>query len=156
MKPSNIIYQMSESPFPPSFQGSGWTYGLALFSLMLIALVGFYTVTVAARNIWSNRYTEVRWSHILALLAGIGASGRCVMDALYKMSWGEVSASTLSILMTAKNIVDALIVFPVVGWMALYILRVSTLDHDRGKTTRLGISIVLVAIVAAIFAFSKV
>jgi len=155
VKPSNIIYQMSESPFPPSFQGSGWTYGLALFSLMLIALVGFYTVTVAARNIFADRKTQ-SWEHVLAFLAAVGASGRCVMDALYKMAWGEVSAGTLSVLLTSKNIIDGLIVIPVMGWFYIYHTRISKLDKNRGKTTRLGISIVLVAIVAAIFAFSKV
>lgn len=152
---TNIIYKMAESPFPPSFQGSGLSYGLALFSLMMIAIVGFYVVSVASRNIWANRKAET-WEHILALMAAVGASGRCIMDALYKMAWGEVNAGTLSYLLTAKNIVDAIIVIPVIGWMAIYILRVSDLDHGRGKTFRLAISAVLVAIVAAIFAYSKV
>ena len=56
----------------------------------------------------------------------------------------------------AKNIVDALICIPVMGWMLLYHLRVSTIDRNRNKALRLTLSIGLVAIVAAIFAYSKV
>lgn len=155
-RPSSIIYKMAESPYPPSFNGSGWGYGFALFSLMLIALVGFYTVSVAARNIAANRGTSTSWEHVLALMAAVGASGRCVADTVYKMAWGEVNAETLTVLLTVKNVIDALICIPVIGWMLLYHLRVSTVDRNRYKAVRLSISIGLVAIVAAIFAFSKV
>lgn len=92
----------------------------------------------------------------MALLAAMGASGRCVMEVTYKMAWGEVSAETLSVLLMTKNVLDALVVFPVMTWFWIYNTRVSTLDRNRNKAARLSISIGLVAIVAAIFAYSKV
>lgn len=156
MQPKEIIYKMAESPYPPSFNGSGWGYGFALFSLMLIALVGFYTVSVAARNIVANKGKTESWEHVMALLAATGASGRCIMEVVYKMAWGEVNADTLTTLLTIKNIMDAVIVIPVMSWFLIYNLRVSTVDRNRNKAVRLSISIGLVAIVAAIFAFSKV
>jgi hypothetical protein len=155
MSPKTMIYKMAESPYPPSFQGSGWAYGLALFSLMLISLMGAYTVSVAVRNLICSK-EERNYRHFIAAMAAFGASARCAAEVAYKMAWGEVSASTLSMLLTIKNTVDTLVVFPVVGWMFFYIVFISTLDTDKWKTARLSIAIAIIGVISAIFGFTKV
>lgn len=157
MSPHNIIYKMAESPFPPSFQGSGVAYAFSLFALLLISMIGAGTVSLAARNLMVRDIGKLdRIMHLAFLLASIGATSRCAADAIYMMAWGEVSAQTLEALMFGKRVVDSLVMFPVVTWMALYGLKISTLDAGRHRVARYCIMISLVAVLAATFALSKV
>ena len=157
MSPHSIIYKMAESPFPPSFQGSGVAYAISLFALLLISMIGAGTVSLAARNLMVfgiSKYDRI--IHIAFLLAAVGATPRCAADAIYMMAWGEVSAPTLEDLMFGKRIIDSLVMYPVVTWMTLYGLKISKLDKGRHRVARYGIMVSLVALLAAIFAFSKV
>lgn len=148
---------MASSPYPPSFQGSGWAYAFALFSLMLISMIGGSTVLVALRNLVRQKLLSLDWwLHLAFTLAGIGASCRCAADAAYKMAWGETSVQTLETLLTVKNGIDSVIAVPVIAWMAIYTLKISTLNKNKHRVTLFCLSVGILAAISAIFALSKV
>lgn len=154
---SRIVEVMTTSPYPPSFQGSGWTYAFALFSLLTISMIGAGTVSLATRNLLKQKPWSLDWwLHLAFTLAGLGASCRCAADAAYKMAWGETSTQVLEILLLIKNYIDSFIAIPVIAWMAIYALKVSTIDTNKHRTLRFVGALGIVAIISAIFAFSKV
>lgn len=153
----DIMAQMANSPYPPSFQGSGWAYAFAVFSLLIISIVGAGTVSLAFRNLIRRKlWTLDWWQHVAFMLAGIGATCRCAADAAYKMAWGQTSVHTLEMLMAIKNAIDSVIAIPVIAWMAIYALKISTIDNSRHRVLRFGGVVGLVAAVSAICAFTKV
>lgn len=157
MNTSAIIEHISQSPYPPSFQGSGWAYAAALFSLMLITMIGGSTVLLAIRNTVRNKLWSIDWwLHLAFTLAGIGASVRCAADAAYMMAWGETSVQTLELLLNIKNGVNSVIALPVIAWMTIYTLKISTLNRNKHRVLRFCSSAGILAVVSAIIAFHKV
>lgn len=154
---SSIIEQMASSPYPPSFQGSNWAYAFALFSLLMISMIGTGTVVTAIRNTRTKKLLSLDWwMHVAFTLAGIGASLRCAADAAYKAAWGETSVHTLETLLAVKNGVDSVIAIPVIAWMAIYTLKISTLDKNKHRALRFCTSAGILAAISAIIAFHKV
>lgn len=154
---SAIIEQMVTSPYPPSFQGSGWAFAFALFSLLTISMIGAGTVSLAIRNMVRHRVMSLDWwMHLAFTLAGVGASVRCAADAAYKMAWGETSVQTLELLLSIKNAIDGSIAVPVIAWMTIYTLKLSTLDKNKHRVLRFCTSAGILAAISAIVAFHKV
>lgn len=152
-----LIDHISQSPYPPSFQGSGWAFAAALFSLLCISMIGAGTVSLALRNMVRHRLKTLDWwMHLAFTLAGIGASVRCAADAAYKMAWGETSVQTLELLMSIKNGIDSVIAIPVIAWMTIYSLKISTLDKNKHRVLRFCTSAGILAVISAIVAFHKV
>lgn len=152
-----IFTQMVNSPYPPSFQGSGWAYAFAVFSLLIISMIGAGTVSLAFRNLIRHRlWTLDWWQHVAFMLAGIGATCRCAADVAYKMAWGDTSVQTLEMLMAIKNAIDSVIAIPVIAWMAIYTLKISTIDKSRHRIARFTSIVGIVAVISAICAFTKV
>lgn len=154
---SAIIEHMASSPYPPSFQGSGWAFAAALFSLLCISMIGAGTVSLAIRNMVRHPFKTLDWwMHLAFVLAGIGASVRCAADAAYKMAWGETSVQTLELLLSIKNAIDGSIAVPVIAWMTIYTLKISTLDKNKHRVLRFCTSAGILAAISAIVAFHKV
>lgn len=157
MNTSAIIEQMVTSPYPPSFQGSGWAYAFALFSLMMISMIGGGTVLLALKNLVRQRFFSIDWwLHLAFTLAGIGASVRCAADAAYMMAWGETNTQTLELLLSIRNGVNAFIAIPVIAWMAIYTIKISPLTKSKHPVLRFFTSTGIVAAICAISAFHKV
>lgn len=152
-----LIEQISNSPYPPSFQGSGWAFAFTLFSMLMISMIGAGTVSLALRNMRLHWFWTLDWwMHLAFTLAGIGASVRCAADAAYKMAWGETSVQTLELLLSIKNGVDSVIAIPVIAWMTIYSLKISTLDRNKHRVLRFCTSAGILAMISAIVAFDKV
>lgn len=152
-----IFTHMAQSPYPPSFQGSGWAYAFAVFSLLIISIIGASTVSLALRNLIRRKlWTLDWWQHVAFMLAGIGATCRCAADVAYKMAWGNTSVQTLEMLMAIKNAIDSVIAIPVIAWMAIYTLKISTIDKSRHRIARFTSIVGIVAVISAICAFTKV
>lgn len=157
MSTSAIIEHMANSPYPPSFQGSGWLYAFAVFSMLLISVVGMVTIVVAGKNSSDQKaWSTGRWTHLAFMLAATGATIRCATEAAYKMAWGETSTRILELLLTIKNIRDAMVFIPVLSWMGIYFFRVSGITHTRQSGIRAVLVVAILASISAILAFHKV
>jgi glycopeptide antibiotics resistance protein len=114
--------------FPPSFEGSPWSYGFALFSLTLICALAFAMLSQfvfdwrarrEAQKIASNRVTDPvpfasplslhRWiitGFLLTILLG------AFPDVLVLFMWGEAEDTTMERLFIIDRLGDGLTIFP--------------------------------------------
>lgn len=134
-----------QSPFPPSFDGNPWTYGLALFSLTLVsslALAQLLHIWFAARrgrqidvavgNLavpppapWSVFNVNQAVHSALLLTICLGAAP----DVMVLFAWGEGSERTMEVLFLLDRLCDAATIVPFAAASALATWQAQASDH---------------------------
>ncbi len=116
--------------FPPSFDGSPWSYGFALFSLTLIS--AFALAQLLSQLFEYRRAREIErainnalppplplpkpnllstYRHIVAGLMLTIVCG-AAPDVVFLMAWGEATAGSMDIILLIDRIGDGLTVLP--------------------------------------------
>ncbi len=122
---------MAPSPFPPSFDGNPWTYGMALCSLTTMSalsmtlLLRYVNEHRAYKKAWElsivPRPPLVRWDSPVILFKLILV---CLLltvlfgtfpDVLVLYSWGEATDQTMAVLFLLDRIGDAMAVLPFIA-----------------------------------------
>jgi len=113
----------ASTPFPPSFLGHTWAYGMALFAQLTIfsfALTTIFfqlsvldfkrdSIHLADLKTWKSPVNVYRVSIALYMIAVVcGVSG----NLLVYMSWNEVQASTLNVYFTIDKVLKAVAIIP--------------------------------------------
>jgi hypothetical protein len=117
------------SPFPPSFDGSPFAYGFGLFGDVVAAALSLAMLSAhilearryeAVHRLTQNRVTQdpqPKWSalHVyrlgnVAILSFVVL--RALPDAIWMLAWGEVSETTIRILLEVDLILDGVALLP--------------------------------------------
>lgn len=139
------------SPFPPSFDGNPWTYGLALFSLTLISvlsltqLLAYWGESRQLRIIYRLIQNEVPPARPVPPLSVLGANQRIVAslltviflgatpDVFILMTWGEGGAPMIEILYLLDRLADGLCAIPFLNALWLMVRTRQALPQQLAK-----------------------
>lgn len=178
-RPRNLSSEMIAavpSPYPASFDGSTLRYGLALFALLAITIVGGMLVQWMAREM-KHGYRDAYPSEPLFamraifLMAAITAVLRAGPEAAMMITWRESIEVATTILMV-KRWCDAAAIVPAMIWMGLVfvfypqicmsLVRISREDGrifaptiPRERMRRLLGTLVLILLISTLIAIGK-
>lgn len=115
------------SPYPASFNGNPWLYGMSLASLMAITMFGVTVAGWMARDIWRDRFHDYPTSpaflfRAMVMIISFTAFIRCVPEVAYMTLYGEVTGDTMSTILSVKRAMDVLALPSVVSWMTILVL----------------------------------
>lgn len=125
-------YYGHPSPFPPSFDGSPWSYAFGLFgntlisALALTMLLAFVLESRRLRTIHRALDNYVvqpgiaRWSPLWLYRTGmvlylVFVLMRVLPNTIWMLAWGEVSKGTIEFLLTMDVLCNGLALFPFIG-----------------------------------------
>ncbi|WP_260927331.1 hypothetical protein [Novosphingobium sp. 9] len=166
----------AHSPYPPSFDNSGWLYGFALGSLLCIAMFGASTSCWMSRDSWRYRHIDGWGSPAFQfrLMIGIAAATafvRSLPEVVYMTQFGEVTGATIAQILAVKRWADIIAMPMAVAWMAILVVsydriivglrtvRAQAIAVDsRGPLRRLARPIaifIVVVLIAAMVAVGK-
>ncbi|MEJ7831353.1 MAG: hypothetical protein WKF79_00425 [Nocardioides sp.] len=127
----SILSYATPSPFPPSFGDNLWAYGVGLFGDVVAAALSLSLLLTfafehrrhkavkrilhlpALRVVTGHRHWSPLFIYramIMSMLSAIVL--RTLPDAVLMLAWGEVSESTIRLLLTADLIADGLALIP--------------------------------------------
>lgn len=124
----------SLSPYPTSFAGSGTLFFWALLSVTGLAVMNAMICGWMVRELWRDRrYTRLsNKANTLRIIIGLvtfTATLRALPEAVMLSCWGEVSESTMMIVITMKRFMDGLAIFPGLIWGTIFALAYPALGH---------------------------
>lgn len=154
---------MATSPFPPSFDGSPWTYGFALFSLTLISAVSLtilvgYMLEARGKRLMNVRTTNYvnqpafPFMHPVQLHRAIVSGFLLTIfmgafpDVLIMLAWGEASVPTMNALYVVDRLGDGFLIVPFLASVTLIVSAGQVVDHllgvnvVGGETVKLRVS----------------
>jgi hypothetical protein len=115
------------SPYPASFNGNPWLYGMSLASLMAITMFSAIVCGWMMRDIWRDRFndhptTPVFLFRLMVAIISFTAFLRCLPEVAYMTCYGEVTGDTMGQILTVKRMADVIALPLVVGWMTILVL----------------------------------
>lgn len=115
------------SPYPASFNGNPWLYGMSLASLMAITMFGAIVSGWMLRDIWRDRFNDHPTApaflfRLMVAIISFTAFIRCLPEVAYMTCYGEVTGDTMGRILTVKRMADVLALPSVVGWMTILVL----------------------------------
>lgn len=110
------------SPFPVSFDGNGFLYAAALFTLIVITSLATMVGITHVQRLWSDRGTgkTLVWAFRTFVTAVCAAAiVRCAPEVVYMVAYADASASTLQTILVIKRALDVFAIVPVLLWMSI-------------------------------------
>lgn len=159
------------SPYPLSSNGDGLMFACSLFAVLSISFLLTMRAIATTRQLWIDRKRrdrdEVFWFRCTILMICIaGLLGR-VPDAIYKISFGEVSTDTLHQLLAVREWANSVAFTVVTAWIGVYTyfepawtLKLSnpinkTWGGNRSQVHRFFFVVFLTGLLAGAIAISK-
>jgi len=111
------------SPFPQSFDGSGMMFWWSLFAMIVIPSLAVMMGGMLSKHLYEDRSLGLdltAWLRTIVLAVCAVATIRCVPEAAYMISYTEAAPATLQTILTIKRACEAVSLYPVLFWMALF------------------------------------
>lgn len=112
------------SPYPISSAGDGYMFAASLFALVCITFLLLMRAIATTRQMWIDRKRtdrrEVFWFRATILMICVSGLIARAPDAIYKISWGEVTPDTLHTILAVKEWANTVAFLIVVGWVGAY------------------------------------
>lgn len=157
------------SPYPISSGGDGLMFACSLFAVLSISFLLTMRAIATTRQLWIDRkrIDDVLWFRCTILIICIGGLLGWVPDAIYKISFGEVSTQTLHQMLAVREWANSVAFPAVTAWIGIYTyfepawtLKLSnsinkTWGGNRSQVHRFIFVVILSGLLAGAIAISK-